>query len=189
MTTEDPLELMRSAWAMRRSSFDMPEDEQRRTLEDARAQLGEAAEMLRGDGPSVPYAHAVHLLANVAVDLGEDERALELWEEAVAILRGQDDPLELAHKVRHLGDLHRSRGRLDRAEECYEEALKLYREHDVEGSLSFANALRRMAILRELQGEGETALTLWRETSNLYAAAGVDAGVDEAEQRIGELGG
>ena len=117
--------------------------------------------------------------------MGHEDRARSLWEEAVGILRETEDVLQLAHKVRHLGDLHRRCGRLGEAEDCYSEALALYRAHDGPGSIDFANATSRMADLKE--HGGESALELWRESRDLFAAVELEAGVEEAERHIQRL--
>lgn len=187
MTNQEAERLMRSAWTMRGSSFGAAPEERQALLDQAYQDLKTAADMCRAEGPSVSYAHAIHLLANVELDLGAEREALALWEEAVAVLRTTGDVLQLAHKVRHLGDLHRSCGRLEQAAAPYAEALALYREHDVSGSLDFANAVSRMADLQERLGKVDEAIGLWRETRELYEAADVSAGVEEAERHLQQL--
>lgn len=187
MSSEEAQELMQSAWAKRRASFDAAPAEKLVLLTQAQHALSSAVVMCRDQDSPVSHAQAVHLLANVEVDLGHEERARSLWEEAVSILRATDDALQLAHKVRHLGDLHRHCGRLGDAEACYSEALTLYRAHDGEGSLDFANAVRRMAKLKELQGDPTQALALWHETRDSYAAVGMTPGVEEAGNCIERL--
>jgi len=181
--------LMRSAWTKRRESFDASTGERQSALAEARAELTAAVGLLREDGSRVSYAQAVHLLANVELDLGREDRAMALWNEAIDVLRGTDDILQLAHKVRHLGDLHFRTGRLDEAEAQYEEALAIYREHDGPGSLDFANAVARVAALQEKLGDKGRALSLWRETRDLYAAVDLPAGVEDAEAHIRRLAG
>ena len=187
MANQKALELMRSAWARRRESFESTAAERKAALSKAQEELTTAVSLCRELGEPVAYAQAVHLLANVEVDLGHEQRARSLWEEAVEVLRRTDEVLQLAHKIRHLGDLHRLSDRLELAEACYSEALSLYREHDAPGSLDFANAVRRMAVLKERQGEGSEALELWRETSELYAAVDLQPGVEEAGEHIERL--
>ncbi len=187
MANEEALELMRSAWATRRASFDAAPAERLALMTRAKQDLTTAVAMCRDRGSPVSHAQAVHLLANVELDLGHEDRARSLWEEAISILRRTDDVLQLAHKVRHLGDLHRHCGRLDDAEACYSEALTLYREHDGPGSLDFANAVRRMAILKDRQGDPVQSLALWRETRDLYAAVNMAPGIEEAESQIVRL--
>ncbi len=178
---------MQSAWATRRAAFDTGDAEKRELLSRARRELTTAVELCREAGAPVPHAQAVHLLANVELDLGHTGQAGTLWEEAVGILRGTDDALQLAHKVRHLGDLHRRCGRPDEAEACYSEALDLYREHDAPGSLDFANAVSRMADLKERSGASTEALALWQETRDLYAAVDLEQGVELAERHLKRL--
>lgn len=187
MTTDETLELMRSAWAARRASFDVSPAEKLALMTRAQQDLEKAVALCRDGASPVPHAQATHLLANVELDLGHVDRARSLWEEAVGILRGADDVLQLAHKVRHLGDLHRHCGRLGEAETCYSEALTLYRRHDRPGSLDFANAVSRMADLRERAGESGQALALWRETRDLYTAVDLAPGIEEAESHIQRL--
>ena len=124
-----------------------------------------------------------------ADDVGDYRPGLKAVREfdVVSILRETDAVLQLAHKVRHLGDLHRHCDRLDDAESCYSEALALYREHDGSGSLDYANAVRRMAILKERRGDSVQALALWREARDLYAAVDVASGIEEAERHIARL--
>ena len=143
--------------------------------------------MLSDGGPPVSYAHALHLRAHVEMDLGQTLQAQALWEEAVGVLRQSDDALQLAHKVRHLGDLHGHVGRLEEAESHYSEAVALYRQHDVPPSLDFANAVSRMADVKERLGQRDQALTLWRETRERYSALGLSPGVEEADGRIPSL--
>ena len=180
---------MQSAWARRRASLDAPPDEARAALTRAREELSEAVRILGEGGGPVSYAHAVHLLANVELDSGDEAQALSLWEEAVQVLRAADDALQLAHKVRHLGDLHRHCGRLEEADGHYSEALSLYRRHDRPGSLDFANAVSRVAALKDQLGERELAFQLWCEARDLYAAVGIAPGVEEAEAHMRRLKG
>ena len=116
MANEEARELMESAWANRRASFDAAPEKKRALLKQAQESLRTAAAMCRAQDAPVSNAHAVQLLANIEVDLGHEERARALWEEAVRILRTTDDALQLDHKVRHLKDLHRHGGRLADAE-------------------------------------------------------------------------
>ena len=122
---------------------------------------------------------------------GEDERHLPdgdggrgSYEQAVAILREADEPLLLAHTIRHLGDLHRHAQRLELAASCYDEALALYHGHPDAPPLDVANALRSMALLKEVTGDTAGALALWQQAHNIYVALHVKAGVAEARARL-----
>lgn len=178
---------MRAAWAVRRRGLGAAPAEQRELFGRADAELRDVVAACRVKGDAVPLAQALHLSANLAVDLDQQDRARELWEESIALLRRTSEALELAHKLRHLGDLHMLCERLDEASASYDEALELYREHDGRGSLDFANALRRAALLAERRGERERALSLWRETREQYSSAGLAEGVEEAQGRVNQL--
>lgn len=116
--------------------------------------------------------------------MGRRDAALRLYREAVPLCRRGDDPLVLAHTVRHLGDVLREIGDLEGAEPCYTEALALYRAHPSPPLLDVANAVRRMAILREALGENEHARALWREARELYREVGIEAGVSESAAHL-----
>ena len=117
-------------------------------------------------------------------DLGQDGRALPLYEEAVSCRRRVGEPLALAHALRHLGDLHRHSERLGLARACYDEALALYRAQPAAPPLDLANALRPMALLDEREGRPEAALDSWREAGTLYAEAGVAEGAEQASSAL-----
>ncbi|MDX1393174.1 MAG: hypothetical protein R3195_02240 [Gemmatimonadota bacterium] len=122
-------------------------------------------------------------------DVGDPSAARAPYEEAVGVCRGLDDPLFLAHTVRHLADLHLSEDRLEAAEPLYAEALALYREHGTDARAGdVANALRPYAILRERAGDTASAIRFWEEAKASYAAADMQAGVDEADEHLGRLG-
>lgn len=180
-------ELMRSAWATRRSYLTAPRNEQPELMAMAREALVKAAELCRECGEDVELAQALHLRANVERDRGLDGAALSLWQEAIGILRETDDYLQLAHKVRHLGDLHTHCRRLREAESCYEEAVALYRTHAGPTVVDFANALRPMAILKERLGKQDEAIILWRQARGLYDSASLEVGVDECSRQIHRL--
>ncbi len=141
---------------------------------DAERQLLQVITTSRRTGLRIELIRALKALAHVVRDLGQDERALPLYEEAVALCRAEGDALLLAHTVRHLGDLHRAGGRVADAEHCYHEALSLYRASPAPPPLDFANALRPLALLKASEGDAEAARQLSSEAHALYLEAGVD---------------
>jgi tetratricopeptide (TPR) repeat protein len=112
--------------------------------------------------------------------------ALRNYELAAALYREQDNPLRLAHTVRHVADILRGLGRWEEARALYAEAIEIYRAQPDSVALDMANALRGSALLKE--ATGADAVELWREARGLYAAAGIDAGVEEADRRIAAQG-
>ena len=147
-----------------------------------------AVRLARAHDDPVALARALHGRANVERDRGRTIAALRLYREAVPLCRRGDDPLVLAHTLRHLGDVLRELDDLENAEPCYAEALALYREHPSPPILDLANAVRRMAILREALGEDGEARALWREAGKLYGEAGIEAGVSESSARLARSG-
>jgi tetratricopeptide (TPR) repeat protein len=155
---------------------------------DAERDLLQAITWARQANLRTELIHALTALAHVLRDLGQDERALPLYQEAVALCREEQDSLLLAHTARHLGDLHRRAGRLLEADSCYSEALSLYRAAEAPPPLDFANAIRPAALLREAEGDLKTARTLWLEALRLYDAVGVRDAADECSRRLSRLG-
>jgi tetratricopeptide (TPR) repeat protein len=154
---------------------------------EAEKGLLEAIETTREAGPRAQLIRALKALAHVVRDVGQDERALHLYEEAVTLSREQGDILLLAHTVRHLGDLQMEADQLAEADRCYREALSLYRTAASPPALDFANALRPAALLRERQGDRAGARELWTEAQVLYQAVGVQRGVDECARHLAQL--
>lgn len=111
---------------------------------------------------------------------GARGRAVAHYEEAVALCRTLDEPLLLAHTVRHLGDVHHDQGRAAVAERCYDEALTIYYQRPDAKPLDFANAVRRVAVLKEEAGDHAEAATHWREAHDLYVKAAEPMGIAES---------
>jgi tetratricopeptide (TPR) repeat protein len=121
---------------------------------------------------------------------GRLDAAEDLLQQAVAMLRAEGgDPLALAHTIRHLGDLYRHMGNVQQAMRCCTEGLDLYRcSADVASSLDVANAVRSMALVREMSNDRETARALWEEARTLYDSCGVESGVAESTRHLASLG-
>lgn len=188
MSDQAPFDLMQSAWEARRAASDLRGPEREKAISSIVQDLSEAATTLRRRDLPVAYAHALHLQAHVEWDRGEPEAAESLWEESVSVLRQNEEPLQLAHKVRHLGDIRFELGHVREAADHYEEALSLYRSHDDPPKPDLANAVRRMAVLKEQVGDAASARALWSEARERYAALDLQEGVSEAEQHLSTLG-
>jgi tetratricopeptide (TPR) repeat protein len=130
---------------------------------------------------------ALKASAQVARDTGDPGAAIAPYEEAVTLCRSSGDPRVLAHTIRHLGEVLFEVDRLAEADDCLTEAVDLYRRHGASGDLSVANAVRPLAILREAQGRLNEAVALWTEARAGYATADIDAGVQEADDRLSRL--
>jgi tetratricopeptide (TPR) repeat protein len=155
-------------------------------LNDAHRDLFDAVLLCRQNGTPLELVQVLKALGQIERDLGQPEAALRLYEEAGAICRHLNDPLMLAHTIRHVGDIQRNLGRLSEAQSCYDEALTIYRNHDP-NPLDLANALRPLALLKEAIGQKDQVRALWEEARNLYAIAGVEAGVAECTARLSAI--
>lgn len=115
---------------------------------------------------------------------GNLSQAADLYRRAAQQLR--DDSLRYAHAIRHAADILREAGHSESAESDYIEAIGIYRRSEC-SPLDMANALRGYALLAEMRLQNRHAAQLWQEARSLYLQAGVDAGVQEADQRLAGL--
>jgi len=158
-------------------------------LADAEREWAEAVRLSRQQNDIPSLIRALRGAAETERDAGRNSDALARYEDAVLLCRKHGDALLLAHTVRHLGDVRRHLGQHEDAHSCYDEALSIYRRETGANPLDVANALRPFAILREKQGDLESARAFWREARELYQSQGIDAGVVEASQALARLGG
>jgi tetratricopeptide (TPR) repeat protein len=156
-------------------------------LEDARQDLAQALNLSREHGNEIYRARALKGLGQIERDLGNGEAALELYERAAAIYRSAGHEPGLAHTIRHVADIQQELGRREVAEPCYREALAIYRRHPETSALDLANVIRGLAILTFDAGQTEETRALWGEARDLYAAADVQAGVNESSRRLALL--
>lgn len=173
----EALDLRARAWAARREG----------RSDDAMRDMTRALELAREAGDPATIARVLGGLGHLVWDEGRIDEARAAYAEAVEIVRRGDDEMLLAHALRHLGDVEVDAERPAAALPLYEEALALYRSHRDPPPLDFANALRRMAVLREALGETDRAIAFWGEARAGYATLGLQEGVDEAEARLAAL--
>lgn len=156
-------------------------------LAEAKDRFAEAADLCAGSQDRALLARALTGLGQIERDLEDLPGALKHYEDAVQIYRTLGNPLVLAHAIRHMGDILRNARLLDRAAACYGEAIATYRANSSASPLDVANAIRGFALVRGETGETQEAKLLWQEAGSLYAAVGVQAGVDESETQIARL--
>ena len=180
-------DLSNTAWK-RRATLTADPAESEETGRLVREQLREAVALCRRAGADRVLATALRRLGHAEQDAGRNDIAVARYEEAVAAARRTGDPLLLAHSIRHVGDAHRAAQRLARAAVCYDEALALYTKHPDPPALDYANAIRPMAILKEVLGEVDEARHLWQQAKTLYATVPILAGVAECNENLTRLG-
>jgi hypothetical protein len=172
----DPDKLYADVWRMRR------EGRQGEALTLASDALAEA----RQGADAKALASALCVKGQMERDHGRVGDAVALYLEAAALYRGLNDQEGIAYAARHACDLQRELGRLSEAEALGAEGVAAYRA--MKGAaLDLANMLRVYGLLKEDMGERGEARALWAEAGELYAAARVQAGVDEARRRQDEL--
>lgn len=125
--------------------------------------------------------------AQVHRDRGQASEAVELLDEAIRLARNHDDA-GLAHALRHAAEarLELAPPEPSDAVTMALEALELLRSLGANG-LGLANAWRVVAVAQTAAGATEPAQSAWREAHALYAAVGVDAGVEEAREELERL--
>ncbi|WP_299003927.1 hypothetical protein [uncultured Caulobacter sp.] len=121
--------------------------------------------------------------AQQARTAGHPDQARDLYAKAAGKAREVGAAVPLAHALRHVSDLDREAGEAEAARTAADEAVALYRASSEATDLDLANALRLSALAREALGQAAT--DLWREAGALYLDADVEAGVEEAERRLG----
>ena len=116
---------------------------------------------------------------------GRHEAAERGYAAAAAQARSEDEPVALAHALRHVSDLARERGAAVEALSAAAEAVAIYRAQSETRPLDLANALRLNALALTDVGRSAEAASLWLEARDLYSAAGVQAGVEDADAHLG----
>ncbi|MDP9358924.1 MAG: LuxR C-terminal-related transcriptional regulator [Chloroflexota bacterium] len=139
-----------------------------RVLDDhlrAEALAAESLGLSRSIGDGLMTAKALYLLAFVAEDRGEPERALTLHQEALQLLLPTNQPYWTAHAMYHAGQLSSVCGDLTTAERLLNESLARCRE---EGhSYGPALVLSGLAEVALKRGDHAGAAALWQERLGL----------------------
>ena len=110
-------------------------------------------------------AKALRVLANLAVEQGDYERAETSAEEALALFRELGDEKGVSDSLGELGWVSLFRGDYERAEAPLEQSLAAARESD--DAWSTARALNALAVLVGYRDDFERAEALWEESLEL----------------------
>ena len=110
-------------------------------------------------------AKALRVLANLAVEQGDYERAETAAEEALALFRELGDEKGVSDSLGELGWVSLLRGDYERAEAPLEQSLAAARESD--DAWSTARALNALAVLVGYRDDFERAEALWEESLEL----------------------
>ena len=123
-------------------------------------------------------------LARDAAAEGRAGDARNSYARAAALSRESGAPLLQAHALRHLSDLDREADHLEQALAHAEQAAALYRANGRGTSPDLANALRLKGLALDGLRKTDQARAAWSAARDLYADAGVAAGVEECERRL-----
>lgn len=122
--------------------------------------------------------------AREAMAGGRTLDARNSYARAAALSRESGAPLLQAHALRHLSDIDRGADQLEQALAHAEQAAALYRSNGQGASIDMANALRLTALALDALRRPDPAVAAWTAARDLYADAGVAAGVAECERRL-----
>ena len=128
---------------------------------------------------------AIETLLTEARRAREEGRASDSrdgYARAAALSREARLPLLQAHALRHLSDIDREAGQASGALAHAEQAASVYRTRGP--ALDLANALRLKALALDDLRRPDQAAAVWTEVRDLYAGAGIAAGVAECEARL-----
>jgi hypothetical protein len=122
--------------------------------------------------------------AREALTEGRTLDARNAYARAAALSRESGAPLLQACALRHLSDIDREADQLEQALAHAEQAAALYRANGQGASLDMANALRLAGLALDGLRRPDPARAAWTAARDLYADAGVAAGVSECERRL-----
>jgi tetratricopeptide (TPR) repeat protein len=153
--------------------------------DEARDGFARASTLCRESRQVEDYRDALMGLAQVDRDEGKFATALVLYRQAALAAIAAGDVLGRAHSLRHCGDVQLELGEHANARRDCVEALTLYQSQAGTDDLDLANAFRSVALTYDALGRPAESGAAWREARELYARAGVEAGVSEALGRWG----
>ena len=139
-----------------------------------------AAEAANDD--AIARAEALMGIAQARRDSGDRTGAAIYYSEAITLLRNVEATERLAYALRHAAEVRSELREYAVAGNHIQEAVRLYRSINDRDPLGLANALRVSALNDEREARAS-----WLEARDLYKAASVDAGVDEATTHLDHL--
>lgn len=154
--------------------------------EDVASLLTEAREQCEVDDYDA-LGRIFHVYMQVDYDKGNLSKALELCQQSLAYYQKSGIIERIAHSTRHLADLQCHLGLHAESESNYLKAIKMYKKSPNLHAGNLANALRGFAIVLENLNKRNEAQATWSEVKTLYQSLGIQAGVDEASQKIAAL--
>ena len=168
--------LLENAWDKRRVG----------KYREARFLVEKAQELIRDDDYN-SFGRVFHIYMQFESDHNKLSKALEYCQQSLNFYRKANKLDKVAHSIRHLADLQRRLGKNSVAESNYREAIDIYRNNPQTDTGDLANALRGFALVLEQLNKITEAMSVWEEARELYHKCGIQAGVDEAEDKLESL--
>jgi tetratricopeptide (TPR) repeat protein len=169
-------ELLEEAWNKRRVG----------SYEEARDLVKNAEELSKDDDYNT-LGRISHVYMQFESDHDNLPKALEFCQQSLRFYQKANNSDKIAHSTRHIADLQRELGNDADSESNYREAIGIYKANSQTNIGDLANALRGFALVLEKRGKSSEAKTAWQKTKELYEACNLQAGVDEANQKLDSL--
>ncbi len=126
------------------------------------------------------------LYAQVYSDTGRLKEALTYYKEIEKIYIDIDDKERQMHTLRHIGDLYYQLNELECAQKCLVQVVDYVEEGHFVNRLEKANTHRIYALALEGLGKPSEATAHWEKAKSHYAQLGIEAGVNECQDHLGD---
>lgn len=170
-------QLLAEAWSERRVG----------NYEESRKLVSKARELCKEDDYN-SLGRIFHIYMQFEYDHEKHAKALEFCQQSLEYYRKTKNANKIAHSTRHIADLQRHLGHRNDSELNYQKAIDIYRTSSDVSKLDLANALRGYGLLLENLGKIDDAIGVWEDVKELYSTCDIQAGVDEARDRLDSLG-
>ena len=128
-----------------------------------------------------------HIYMQFESDHDNPLKALDLCKQSLRYYKKSGNMDKVAHLTRHIADLERKLGKDADSEQNYRKAISIYWEKSNTTKGDLANALRGFGLILEKLRKNEEAISVWKETKDLYMACDLQDGVDEANRKLESL--
>ena len=172
----DIKELLEEAWNKRRVG----------NYEEARDLVKKAQELSKDDDYN-SLGRIFHVYMQFESDHDNLPKALEFCQQSLGFYQKANNSDRIAHSTRHIADLQRALGKDADSESNYRKVIDLYKADSQTHMGDLANTLRGFALVLEKRSKISEAKTAWEETKELYQACNLQAGVDEANEKLDSL--
>lgn len=169
-------QLLEKAWVSRREG----------KYNEARNIIKEAHELCDDDDYN-SLGRIYHIYMQFESDHNRPIKALNLCKQSLGYYKKTNNLDKIAHSTRHIADLERHLGYEIDSERNYREAIHLYNSNPNTTKGDLANTLRGFGLLLEKRKKIEEAITTWKKVKKLYLDCNLQAGVEEANQKLNSL--